>query len=93
MIIYPIKKPLLAVPKDDKGLTEILIGYMDFVDIFSTNLVIELPDYIGINEHAIEFDRGKLSRYDTIYNLSLVELENLKTYIEIQLKTGCIWLS
>ena len=50
----------------------------------------ELPENTGINVHAIELIDWKQSLYGLIYALSLVELEMLKAYIEIRLKTGFI---
>ncbi len=40
------------------------------------------PVNTGINKHAIELINGKQPPYESIYALSPVELENLKTYIE-----------
>ncbi len=50
----------------------------------------ELPENIGLNEHAIELVEGKQPPYGPIYALNSVELETLKTYIETHLKTGFI---
>ncbi len=50
----------------------------------------ELLENTGINEHAIELIDRKQPFYEPIYTLSLVELETLKTYIKILLKTGFI---
>lgn len=43
-----------------------------------------------INEHTIKLVKGKQPSYRLIYILSLVELETLKTYIKIYLKTRFI---
>ena len=53
----------------------------------------QLPENIGINEHAIGLIDGKQLLYGPMYTFSLVELETLKTYIKTHLKTGFIWLS
>ena len=42
----------------------------------------ELPENIGINEHAIELEEGKQPPFGPIYSLGPVELETLKTYIK-----------
>lgn len=47
-------------------------------------------DNTGINEHTIELVEGKQLPYRSIYRLSLIEFEILKTYIEIHLKLGFI---
>ena len=43
-----------------------------------------------MNEHAIKLIDGKQSPYGSIYAFSLIELEILKAYIKIHLKTGFI---
>ena len=53
----------------------------------------ELSENTYINEHAIELIKGNQPPYGSIYSLRPVELETLKAYIEIHLKTGFIWLS
>lgn len=65
--------------------------YFDYADIFSFDLVMGLPENIGINEHVIELVEGKQSSYRLIYTFSPIELETLKTDIKIHLKTGFIW--
>ncbi len=50
----------------------------------------ELPENTGINKHAIELVEGKQLFYGPIYSLGQVELETMKAYIEIHLKTGFI---
>lgn len=46
-----------------------------------------------LNKHAIELQDGKRPPYGPIYSLGPVELETLKTYIEINLANGFIWPS
>ena len=43
-----------------------------------------------MNEHTIELDEGKQLPFRPIYCLGPVELETLKTYIEINLANGFI---
>ena len=50
----------------------------------------ELTENKGMNEHVIEQIKGKQPLYGPIYSLGPVELETLKTYIEIYLKTRFI---
>ncbi len=52
----------------------------------------ELPENTGMNEHVIKLIDGKQPPYGTIYTLSLVELETLKTYINTHHKTSFICL-
>lgn len=69
---------------------KILVEYTDYISIFSSDLVIELPENVDINEHTIKLIKSSQSCYGSIYILSLIELENLKTYIKSHLKTGFI---
>ena len=48
----------------------------------------ELPKNTDIIKHAIKLKDSKHPPYKPIYNSRLVELEILKTYIKIYLKTG-----
>ena len=49
-----------------------------------------LSECTELNEHAIKLEDSKQPPYGPIYSLGLVELETLKTYIKIHLKTGFI---
>ena len=80
----------IAAIEWNKALTKSLIEYSDYADIFSTNLVMELPENTGINKYAIKLVEGKQPPYRPIYTLSLMKLEILKTYIKTHLKTGFI---
>ena len=91
--VYHFRAPLLAVLQQNKALTKIPSEYTDYIDVFSPDLSIELPENTGINKHIIELVEGKQPLYDLIYSLGPVELEMLKAYIETYLKTGFIWPS
>ena len=43
-----------------------------------------------MNEHAIKLEEDKQPSFRPIYNLGLVELETLKTYIKTNLANGFI---
>ena len=64
--------------------------YLDFIDVFSEEKALVLPERTELNEHAIDLEDGKQPPYGPIYSLGPVELETLKTYIETHLKTGFI---
>ena len=66
-------EPTLAAPQWDKTSTEISSEYSDYADVFSTDLAMELPENMGMNEHAIELMESKQPPYGLIYNLGLVE--------------------
>ena len=67
--------------------------YADFSDVFSKKSAIVLPKHSEINEHVINLEPGKQLPYRPIYNLGLVELETLKTYIKTNLINRFIWSS
>lgn len=50
----------------------------------------ELPENTGINKYIIELKNGKQLPSEPIYNISLLELQTLKTYIKTHLKTKFI---
>lgn len=52
----------------------------------------ELFNNININKYIIKLVKGKQLLYGLIYTFSPVQLETLKTYIQIYLKTMFIWL-
>ena len=88
--VHPSCRVQIAALVANGAFTLIPIEYSDFVDVFFPKLALELPDYTGINDHAIELVDDWQPPYAPIYSLSLVEMETLKTYIEINLKNGFI---
>ena len=64
--------------------------YSDYSDIFLAENAAELLEKTGMNEHAIKLEEGKQPSFRLIYNLGLVELETLKTYIKTNLANGFI---
>ena len=48
------RKSQIAYLKADKASTKVLSKYINFADVFSLKLVIELSKYMEINDHAIE---------------------------------------
>ena len=77
----------------DKGPTEVLAEYFDYNNIFSAENAVELSKNTGMNKHAIKLEESKQPPFSLIYNLGLVELEILKTYIKMNLANGFIWPS
>ena len=67
--------------------------YSDFINIFSEEKALVLSKGTEFNEYAINLEDSKQPSYGPIHSLGLIELEILKTYIKIYLKTGFIWLS
>ena len=77
----------------DKTPIEVPAKYSNYSDVFSTENAAELPENTKINEYAIELEEAKQLLFGPIYNLDLVELETLKTYIKTNLTNGFIRLS
>ena len=75
-------------------LTKVSAKYLNFTDIFFLDLMSELFEHTGINNHAIELvDSCQQLPYRPIYSLKLVELAIVKTYIKTNLVNGFIRLS
>ena len=74
----------------NKAPIEVLAEYSDYSNIFLAKYVAELPENIGMNEHAIKLKEGKQPLFGFIYSLGPGELETLKTYIKTNLANGFI---
>ena len=75
----------------NKASTKVPAEYFDYSNVFSAEYIVELPENTGMNEHAIELEKGKQPFFEPIYSLEPVELETLKTYIKTNLANGFIW--
>ena len=64
--------------------------YSDFADVFSEDNADKLPPHRGHLDHSIPLEEGAKPQFGPIYNLSEVELEVLKEYIEKHLANGSI---
>ncbi len=53
--MHPLQRAQIAHLKANKTLIEISNKYADFVNVFSSKLVVKLSKHMGINNHAIEF--------------------------------------
>lgn len=89
-IVHLSDQAQIALLKEDEALTAILSEYIDFVDIFSLSLIVELSKHTKINDHAIMLIDDKQSSYKPIYRLKLVKLKILKTYIKTNLANSFI---
>ena len=89
--IYPSQRPQISGLIAEEASMKVFAEYLDFVDVFSSNLASELLKHIGINDHAIkQVDGCQQPPYGPIYSLGSVELETLKAYIETNLANGFI---
>ena len=74
----------------NEALTEVLVEYSNYSNVFLLENIAEILEKTGINEHAIELEKGKQPPFGPIYSLEPVELETLKTYIETNLTNSFI---
>lgn len=89
-LIHPSQATQINVIECDKAPTKIQAKYLNYANIFSSNLAIKLPKNTGINTYIIKPIKGNQPLYKSIYALSQVELEILKAYIKSHLKTWFI---
>ena len=65
--------------------TKIFDEYVDFADVFFSDLTSKLFDHIRINNNAIKLVDGQQLPYGPIYSLEPIKLEILKAYSETNL--------
>lgn len=75
----------MTPPKINRASTTVKFQYVDFVDVFSPDFIARFLEYIRINDYLIDLVDSQQLCYQSIYNLKLVELETLKTYIRTNL--------
>ncbi len=83
---------MIASLKANKDLIFVLPKNANYVDVYSKNLATKYPEYIKINNYAIDLIESQQLSYKPIYALRSIELETLKTYIEINLANRFIRL-
>ena len=88
--VHPSRRPQISGLIAKEVPTKISTKYLNFADIFSPDLASKLFKQTKINDHAIKLIDGQQPPYGSIYSLGPVELETLKTYIEINLANGFI---
>ena len=88
--MYLSRKVQIAHSKADEALTKVLSKYVNFADVFSPKLAVELPKYMEINDYVIKLMDDWQLLYHPIYSLGPVKLEMLKAYIENNLANGFI---
>ena len=90
MPMYSKKQAQVRVLLFDKASTKVLAEYSNYNNIFLTKNAVKLLENTGINEHAIELEKGKQLPFSPIYSLGPIKLEILKTYIKTNLVNGFI---
>lgn len=93
LLIDPIWETQLALLFVHEIHIEMPPKYFDYADVFSLNLVMDLPKDIEMNNYVIKLEQGKQPPYNLIYSLGPGKMEIIKTYIEIYPKTGFIQTS
>ena len=88
--VYLFRRPQVSDLIVEEAPTKVSAKYSDIADVFSLDLMFELPEHTGINNHAIELINGQEPPYGPIYSLGPVELETLKAYIKTNLANGFI---
>lgn len=63
MAIYSSRAAQIAALKYDEALTKVQPKYIDYANIFSFDLAIELPENIDINKQAIKLKNSKKLLY------------------------------
>ena len=53
------EKVYIALLSIEKIFKNFLIKYLNLTNVFSKDLVIELPEYLSINKHIINLEKGK----------------------------------
>ena len=89
--VHPLWRPQISGLITEEAPTKVLTEYSDFADVFSLDLVFKLSKHTRINNHTIDLvESCQQPLYRPIYSLELVELENLKAYIETNLANDFI---
>ena len=89
--VHPSCRPQVSGLIAEEAPMKVPAEYLDFADVFFPDLASELPEYTGINDHAIELVKScQQPPYGPIYSLGPVELETLKAYIKTNLANGFI---
>ena len=88
MMIHFLQQASIAALKQNEALTKVSSKYLDYANIFSFDLTMELPENISINYHTIKLQKVKQPLYGLIYSLRPMKLKILKTYIKTYFKTG-----
>lgn len=88
IIIHSARKIQIALLLTKKF--EILIKYLDFLNIFLKEKTLVLLELIKLNQYTIQPQNNKQSFYRPIHSLRLIKLEILKTYIKTNLVNSFI---
>ena len=93
MPVHSKKQAQVGALLFNKASTKVSAEYSNYNNVFSVEYIIKLSENIKMNEYVIKLKESKQLSFGLIYNLELVELETLKTYIKTNLANGFIWPS
>lgn len=88
--VHSFCRALIALWIIDQAFIVFLFESVDCVDVLSSNFAAKLSKYTKINNHFIDLVKDYQPSYKFIYNLKIIELETLKTYIKVNLVNGFI---
>lgn len=80
--IHPFHRSSIASLIVKEISTKVCNKYVDFPNIFSSDLTSELSEHTEINNYTIDLVNSQQLHYKPLYSLKPVELETLKVYIE-----------
>lgn len=86
--IHPFNRAWIMLVKAKKALTLFLSKYIDFIDMFSANIIAQLLKHIGSHNYMIKLIKDQILLYQPIYTLKLVKLNILKILIKINITIG-----
>ena len=76
--VHLFPRPQISVLIAKKAPIKVSSKYLDLIDVFSPDLMSELPEHTKINDYAIELVDSQQLPYGPIYSLRSVELETIK---------------
>lgn len=82
MTIYFIYKFQITLLNIKKVFINILVKYLEIINIFSKKLLVGLFEYLDINKQVTELIKAKQLFYKSIYSFNIVELKSFKIYME-----------
>lgn len=89
-IIQPALKVQIILLLNKK--INVIVKYLQFINIFSKKLLIKLPKYSNIYEYFFDMEKSKWLPCKLIYSITLIKFQIFKTQIEANLTNKLIQL-
>lgn len=80
--VHPFCLAQIAFLQVDEALTTVFLKYFNFANVLFFELVPNVPEHTGTDNHAINLVENNESFYKLIYSLGPMKLETLATYIK-----------